>query len=423
MSDWISLLNGAMVSIFGCVLAASFCGTLDSTRKRLVFCGGVVLLLLLQGVCYSIWDAEVLRQLYPLVVHVPLVLFLYFLTRKVVWPTVSVLTAYLCCQLRRWLALLVVALASGGQMLQDIVELVATIPLLLILMSTVSPVVRRMADQPMRFQFQFGIIPALYYLFDYIAVVYTDLLMQGPSVVVEFMPFVCCIFYLFFLIHNSATERKNNRMQQIQKNLDLQLRQSVREISALQESQDAARQYRHDLRHHLRYVSNCIENGQGEQAQEYISEICKEIDAQKVEQYCENEPANLILSAFVGQAKSVGVAIHIEGVLPADMKVSNSDLCVLFSNSLENALHACQTLAAEGEKCTIDVNFYEWDGNFFLQVTNPCKENVRFENGIPVSDRAGHGVGVQSICEIVKRYRGVCTFLVEDGQFIMRLSV
>ena len=423
MSDWISLLNGAGVGIFGCILSVSFCCTLDSLRKRCIFWCSTVLLLLLQGLCYCICDAEVLRQLYPLLVHLPLTLVLLALTKKLMWSVVSVLTAYLCCQLRRWLALLVVALASGGQMLQDTVELVLTIPLLLLLIRIVAPTVRRMADQPVWFQCQFGAIPALYYVFDYAAVVYTDLLLHGPAVVVEFMPFVCCIFYLFFLLYNSAAERRNNHMQQIQKNLDLQLRQSVREISALQESQAAARQYRHDLRHHLRYISSCIENGQDEQAQAYISEICKEIDAQKVEQYCENESVNLILSAFVGHAKSIGVAINIKGALPAHMKVSNSDLCVLLSNALENALNACQDLTATGEKCTIDVHFYEWDGNFFLQVTNPCHGDIPFENGIPVSKKAGHGVGVQSICAIVKRHNGVYTFMVQDGLFIMRLSI
>lgn len=423
MSDWVSLLNGILVSVFGCVLSASFGSALDSRRKRWIFWCGVAVTLLIQGVCYSIWGAELLRRIYPLVVHLPLVLLLYFLTRKLLWSAISVLSAYLCCQLRRWLALLVVALASGGHMLQDLVELLSTIPLLFLLLSVVAPVVRRMADHPIRFQCQFGVIPALYYIYDYVAVVYTDLLTSGPSVVVEFMPFVCCIFYLFFLLHNSATERKNSRMQQIQKSLDLQLKQSVREISALQESQATARRYRHDLRHHLRYVSACIENGQAEQAQTYILGICEEIDAQKVDQYCENESANLILSSFAGQAKSMGVAINVEGVLPSFIKVSNSDLCVLLSNALENALHACQPLATKGKKCSIDVHFYEWEDNFFLQVKNPCAEDVRFENGIPVSDRAGHGIGVQSICAIVKRYRGVYTFLVQDGQFIMRLSV
>ena len=209
----------------------------------------------------------------------------------------------------------------------------------------------------------------------------------------------------------------------MQKSLNLQLTQAVREINALRESQAMASQYRHDLRHHLQYLSSCIGSGQAEQAQAYISDICEEIEAQKVQRYCENEAANLILSSFAGRAQKNGVSMHIQGTLPAFILVSDSDLCVLLSNALENALHACRSLVAEGKACEIDVQFYERGGKLFLQVTNPCRNTVHFEKGLPVSDRPGHGIGVQSICAIVRRYGGVYAFLVQDGQFILRLSL
>ena len=44
------------------------------------------------------------RYLYPLHTHLPLVLALCSLSHERLWPVISVLTAYLCCQLRRWLA-------------------------------------------------------------------------------------------------------------------------------------------------------------------------------------------------------------------------------------------------------------------------------------------------------------------------------
>ena len=85
---------------------------------------------------------------------------------------------------------LAVALASGGTMLQDIVELILTVPLLLFLLHAVTPAVCRLIDRPAKSQCQFGAIPAVYYVFDYMTVVYTDLLASGAPVAVEFMPFV-----------------------------------------------------------------------------------------------------------------------------------------------------------------------------------------------------------------------------------------
>ena len=53
----------------------------------------------------------------------------------------------------------------------------------------------------------------------------------------------------------------------------------------------------------------------------------------------------------------------------------------------------------------------------------PTMHYILFENGIPVSNEPGHGIGVQSICAIVERYGGMCTFLVQNHHFILRLSL
>ncbi len=102
---------------------------------------------------------------------------------------------------------------------------------------------------------------------------------------------------------------------------------------------------------------------------------------------------NLILSSFAGRARKKEIEIKIQCAIPADLTVSESDLCVLLSNALENALHACVPLAAEGRSCEIDVNFYE------------------------------RNKGVQSICAIVQRYGGVFSFAERDGKFTLRLSL
>lgn len=423
MSVYVSLLNDVAVSLFGSVLAASFCNALDTRKNRRFFWCGMVVIQLIQALAYCFCDNAFLQKIYPIMTHLPLWLMLSAITRKLLWPGISVLSAYLCCQLRRWIGLLTVALFSGGVLLQETVELIITLPLLYLLLRFVSPAVCKLKDHSKASQCRFGVIPAVYYVFDYLTVVYTDLLISGSPVVVEFMPFVCCVAYLVFLLYHSAEEQKRSQLEQVQKSMNLQLTQAVREISALRESQALTRQYRHDLHHHLQYLLSCIKNGQLEQAQTYISEICAKIEAQKVQQYCENEAANLILSAFAGRAEKAGIRFQVQGALPAFIMVSDSDLCVLLSNALENALNACQPFVDAGMDSHIEVQFYERSGKLFLQVTNPCKDTVHFENGLPVSDRPGHGIGVQSICAIVGRYGGVYAFLVQDGQFILRLSL
>ena len=48
--------------------------------------------------------------------------------------------------------------------------------------------------------------------------------------------------------------------------------------------------------------------------------------------YCENEAANLILSSFADRAKAQGIPLAVHAVLPNQLPLAESDLCVLLSN-------------------------------------------------------------------------------------------
>lgn len=127
---------------------------------------------------------------------------------KRLWTVISVLTAYLCCQLRRWVALFIMAVFVNSETVQNVTELIVTLPLLFLLLRFVAPSVRAISNYPVSIQLQFGLIPALGYGFDYLTRVYTDLLSEGIPAAVEFMPFVCCIAYLVFVLRTSEEERK-----------------------------------------------------------------------------------------------------------------------------------------------------------------------------------------------------------------------
>lgn len=163
------------------------------------------------------------------------------MTRRALWPLVSVLTAYLCCQLRRWAALLVIALfPTGGTVLQDATELIVTLPILLVLIRWIAPSVRALSRSPLLLQLQFGMIPLLSYLFDYFTRIYTDLLSSGNQAAVEFMPFVCSLAYLSFVLHTTQEQQLRSQLEQTQNSLNLQVAQAVREIEAMRESQRKA---------------------------------------------------------------------------------------------------------------------------------------------------------------------------------------
>lgn len=421
--DLISVLNGLAVGIFGMVLSAAFCDVYWTKRKQYLMAGSMGVLLLVQGILLYQFDTTVVQYLYPVITHLPIIVFLYFFSKKKFWSVIAVLTAYLCCQLRRWLALLIVSMLSGNGELQSLIEVVITFPLLLVLRKMIAPAVRSVAQSNRWVQCQFGILPAIYYLFDYLTQIYMSTHLKGTPVVSEFMAFVCSVAYLFFVLYFSAEKFKRMQLEQIQDTLNLQISQSVREIETLRRSQEKTREHRHDLRHHMQYVSSCIENEKFEQAQSYIRGICSEIENNQVIPFCENEAANLILSAFAGRAKEKGICMKIKAQIPKEIHVSESDLCVLLSNALENALHACEKFQETNIRGMIEVCAFMNKNRLFFEIKNSSEEELTFVNGIPVSFCPGHGIGVKSICALVDRYGGIYRFASEEKQFVLQIAI
>lgn len=415
--------NSIAVGVFGMILSAAFCDIHWTKSRRIFMVGYMALLLLVQGMIFGISGSGMVKILYPLIVHIPLALVLSVFSKKTLWSFVSVLASYLCCQLRRWLALLVVAIVSGDDEIQIVVELIVTLPLLFVILRYAAPSLRFVSHYSIMEQCRFCVIPLLCYGFDYLTRVYTDWLNQGTPVVVEFMFFICSGVYLISVIQSSKEEQKRSQMEQTQGYLNLQVAQSVREIEALRKSQEKTSIYRHDLRHHMMYLSSCIENGRLEQAQEYAREICSEIESSRVVIFCENEAINLILSAFVGKAEEQGISMKVNVAISPTLSVSERDLSVLLSNALENALYACQKLKEKGSDVTIEIEGFEKNKKIFFEITNTCDKDVKIVKGVPTTKEQGHGIGVRSICAIVEKYDGMYSFSVKDKNFVLRVSL
>jgi len=76
---------------------------------------------------------------------------------------------------------------------------------------------------------------------------------------------------------------------------------------------------------------------------------------------------------------------------------SDTELCSLLSNTLENAIHASKQIT--------DIS---------KRIIHLRKEPV-FHHGLPVSKEQGHGFGTKSMAHIVEKYGGVFQFSVKDG--------
>lgn len=107
--------------------------------------------------------------------------------------------------------------------------------------------------------------------------------------------------------------------------------------------------------------------------------------------------------------KDITLELRIDGKRLAFMKPE--DIYILFGNALDNAIE-CVALYPKKDRL-IEVNTYSQGSLFKFHIQNPCFDIRKFRNGLPETskeDHRIHGYGVQSMKEIVERYKGHITF-------------
>ena len=113
--------------------------------------------------------------------------------------------------------------------------------------------------------------------------------------------------------------------------------------------------------------------------------------------------------------------LTVEAKLPDSLTFSDTELCSLLSNALENAIHACENIADTNERY-IKLRVYSKNNKLCIDIRNTYRTEPTFHQGHPVSKEQGHGFGTKSMAHIVEKHGGVCQFSVKDGWFIFQAT-
>ena len=417
----IGLLRFGFSLVFGITVSVLFAG-IEPTRKNKQVTGLLcVFFLFVQTASWWLFGLDLTSKLYPLIIHLPLiVIFSLYFKRPWHISAISVLSGYLCCQAPRWVGYLTGA--GLGSSLADHVFYIAAISLFYYFLKRyVAGSIRQLMDVSIKSCLFLGGVPLFYYIFDYITTIYTDMLYQGAKWAVQFMPSTISIFYFVFVILYYAETQKQATLQRERDMLDAQFRLAQSEFASLRQLQQNAASYRHDMRHHFTLLQGLASKGHLEEIKEYLRTAQSDMDAITPVRFCKNETVNLILSAFFAKAKQSEILLTIEAKLPDTLPFSDTELCSLLSNALENAIHSCEKIP-DINKRIILLRLYSKNNKLCIDLRNSYHTEPVFHQGLPVSKEQGHGIGTKSMVHIVEKHGGLFQFSVKDGWFIFQAT-
>lgn len=420
LSDITELINYGLVTVYGFLLSVAFSGGCKDTRQRRMSTWLLAFFVLVQLPFHYFMGTEFTKKIYPVLVHLPLVLILVLAQKKSFGiALVSVCTAYSCCQFPRWISIAVLDI-THMPLAANLSYTISIVPIFLMLYYFFSKFAYTAMSYSHRSLVLFGIMPISYYIFDYATAIYTKLLYSGGFMIAEAMPTICILFYVGFISMYHAEVQRRNRTEFEKSALSMELKQAETEIDVMKMIHEQNAVLRHDLRHHLNMISNYLENNDGDSALAYINQIKDEADKVKSIIYTDNKIVNFALSYYAFKAKQLGIRVHYSANVPQKTAIADTDLSALLSNVLENALNAAAS-CADPDKREINALITEKNDKLLISVTNSYEGNIVSENGVPSSGENGHGFGVKSIRSIAHRYDGECLFEWSGGEFRTRI--
>ena len=265
--------------------------------------------------------------------------------------------------------------------------------------------------------FILGISASSIYLTSFNTAIYKDTVKNTRMVAL-----VVALFMIVFvvvgvlLIYNNNSKKYYKQVAEINNKL-LKTQQNYYQL--LQEKEKETRRFRHDISNHILCLDTLIKDGKYIDAEEYLENMRDSVSELKPKYQTGNMLVNAIINDIASRYNNV--QLIWTGVVPENLKLSNMDLCTIFSNVLENAFQAADGCIEQGN---VKVTARSLADSLTFSVENDFIEPVKESKGIFITkkeDKENHGFGTMNVRSCVHANGGSIEYNYDDKIFSVEI--
>ena len=219
----------------------------------------------------------------------------------------------------------------------------------------------------------------------------------------------------------------NSHLKNLTANYENQLAAQAEHYSALSKANFELRRFRHDLNNIKIGVVQLINEGKHTEAISMLDSANTDIYS-TTNSLLKFDTGNGIVDALLAdkqqKAASSNIKIVFEGAVVTE-NITATELCVIFGNTIDNAIEACKKIDVEIEKI-INIICKCNSGFLFLNMSNPVREPIIIKNNLPTTtkdEKSLHGYGLYSLDKVIKKHHGELNLSCSDSTFSLDLSV
>ena len=173
---------------------------------------------------------------------------------------------------------------------------------------------------------------------------------------------------------------------------------------------DETKSFRHDIRNHIAVVKNLLQSGKLEEAVSYMEDMDDMAEKMSFPCSTNNPVVDILVGNKLGIAKSMGIDVDCSLLLPYPCSLRDIDICIILSNSLDNAIQAVKRLDAGREKY-IRVSG-RIQGDFLM---------MEIENSFQGKGAFKKGTGLSNVKKAAEKYGGAMSIETPENKFVLHV--
>lgn len=196
--------------------------------------------------------------------------------------------------------------------------------------------------------------------------------------------------------------------------LSLKKEMAIDSYENLQIQSEEIRMIRHDMMKHYNLLRT-MASDTPEKIPAYLDELIGQMEAIRPVIFSENHILNILLNGKLNTAAAKGISVTLERcTAPASLPVSDSQLCCLIVNIMDNAINA----ASASEAPYIRLDFHCKPRHFIFCCENSMPQALQQKK----NPRKNRGYGLKIISQIMQRF-GENMFSVDQTETSYRITI
>ena len=164
-----------------------------------------------------------------------------------------------------------------------------------------------------------------------------------------------------------------------------------------------------------------IQNGEYDALSGHLSEYISSLP-ESLTTYCLNIPVNALLNYYGARMDTGGIRRNWKISLPQNLRITDTELCGLLGNLLENVYYGCQTLPPDKRYHDLTIQIRQ-SCLYIISVNSFDGVVKQKDNAYLSTHKGGSGIGLTSIATVAEKYGGMAKFSHTANRFTMDVVI